>query len=134
MAAALLHAGGRGAEIATRFARHAAAAMLAQVIERPTLSPQTSSLGRHFDAAAGLLGICEVMQFEAEAAIALERLATQQPAPGGGSSGSANYRSDTRRPSNSTSTRCCCAWPTSPTPRSAPRAFRPRSPPRSRTG
>ena len=81
MAAALLHAGGRGAEIATRFARHAAAAMLAQVIERPTLSPQTSSLGRHFDAAAGLLGICEVMQFEAEAAIALERLATQQPAP-----------------------------------------------------
>ena len=81
MAAALLHAGGRGAEIATRFARHAAAAMLAQVIERPTLSPQTSSLGRHFDAAAGLLGICDVMQFEAEAAIALERLATQQPAP-----------------------------------------------------
>ena len=81
MAAALLHAGGRGAEIATRFARHAAAAMLAQVIERPTLSPQTSSLGRHFDAAAGLLGICDVMQFEAEAAIALEKLSAQQPAP-----------------------------------------------------
>jgi hydrogenase maturation protein HypF len=81
MAAALLHAGGRGDEIARRFARHAAAAMLAQIIERPALSPQTSSLGRHFDAAAGLLGICEVMQFEAEAAIALERLAAQQPAP-----------------------------------------------------
>ena len=81
MAAALLHAGGRGAEIATRFAQHAAATMLAQVIERPALSPQTSSLGRHFDAAAGLLGICEVMQFEAEAAIALEKLAAQRPAP-----------------------------------------------------
>lgn len=81
MAAALLHAGGRGAEIATRFAQHTAATMLAQVIERPALSPQTSSLGRHFDAAAGLLGICEVMQFEAEAAIALEKLAAQRPAP-----------------------------------------------------
>ena len=81
MAAALLHAGGRGAEIATRFAHHAAAAMLAQVIERPALSPLTSSLGRHFDAAAGLLGLCDVMQFEAEAAIALEKLAAQQPAP-----------------------------------------------------
>ncbi|MFP5400973.1 MAG: carbamoyltransferase HypF [Gammaproteobacteria bacterium] len=81
MAAALLHAGGRGDEIAGRFARHPAAAMLAQVLARPALSPQTSSLGRHFDAAAGLLGICEVMQFEAEAAIALERLAAQHPAP-----------------------------------------------------
>ena len=81
MAAAVLHAGGRGDEIAARFARHPAAAMLPQVLARPALSPQTSSLGRHFDAAAGLLGICEVMQFEAEAAIALERLATPQPTP-----------------------------------------------------
>lgn len=81
MAAALLYAGGRGDEVAARFAHHAAAAMLAQVIERPALSPQTSSLGRHFDAAAGLLGLGEVMQFEAEAAIALEKLAAQRPAP-----------------------------------------------------
>lgn len=78
MAAALLHACGRGEEIAGRFAHHPAAAMLAQVLARPALSPQTSSLGRHFDAAAGLLGVCEVMQFEAEAAIAVERLAAQQ--------------------------------------------------------
>ncbi len=81
MAATLLHAGGRGDEIATRFSRHAAAAMLAQVLERPALSPPSTSLGRHFDAAAGLLGICELMQFEAEAAIALERLAAQQATP-----------------------------------------------------
>jgi len=79
MAAALLHACGRGNEIASRFAHHPAAAMLAQVLARPALSPQTSSLGRHFDAAAALLGICEVMQFEAEAAIALEKRAAQQP-------------------------------------------------------
>lgn len=81
MAAALLHAGGRGDEIATRFSPHAAATMLAQVLERPALSPPSTSLGRHFDAAAGLLGICEVMQFEAEAAIALEKLAVQQALP-----------------------------------------------------
>ena len=81
MAAALLHACGRGDEIPRRFAHQPAAAMLGHVLARPALSPATSSLGRHFDAAAGLLGICEVMQMEAEAAIALEQLASRASAP-----------------------------------------------------
>lgn len=81
MAAALLHACGRGDEIAGRFATQPAAAMLGQVLARPALCPATSSLGRHFDAAAALLGLCDVMQTEAEAAIALEQLAARSTAP-----------------------------------------------------
>ncbi len=81
MAAALLHAWGRGDEIAHRFSRQPAAALLGQVLVRPALCPATSSLGRHFDAAAALLGLCEVMQAEAEAAVALERLAAGSTAP-----------------------------------------------------
>lgn len=76
MAAAALHLLGRDDEIASRFAHQPAAGMLADVLGREHLCPPTSSLGRWFDAAAGLLGICEVMQTEAEAAIGLERLAT----------------------------------------------------------
>lgn len=77
MAAAVLHALGRGDEIARRFACHPAASRLVQVLERPHLCPRTSSLGRCFDAAAGLLGVCEIMQVDAEAAIALESRAAQ---------------------------------------------------------
>jgi len=76
MAAAVLYRAGRADEIARRYAAQPAAAMLAAVLARDALCPPTSSLGRVFDATAGLLGLCNVMRFEAEAAIALERAAT----------------------------------------------------------
>lgn len=77
MAAAVLHLAGRSGEIAQRFARHASAAQLAHIIDHPRLSPLTSSLGRQFDAAAALLGLCELNRAGPEAAIALETAAAR---------------------------------------------------------
>lgn len=87
MAAAALHRLGRGDEIAERFAHRAGAGQLVAILDRPRLAPPTTSLGRWFDAAAGLLGVCEEMSFEAEAAMRLESLAKAYgpaiPASGG---------------------------------------------------
>ena len=75
MAAAALFQMGRGDEIARRFPNQPAAAQLHQLLERGLNTPQTSSLGRWFDAAAGLLGAREVMAYEGQAAMLLEGLA-----------------------------------------------------------
>ncbi|MDD5180754.1 MAG: carbamoyltransferase HypF [Gallionellaceae bacterium] len=77
MAAAVLHGLGRNSEIARRFADQPAAATVATMLQRGLNCPLTSSTGRVFDAAAGLLDLCHKMEFEAQAAIALERAATR---------------------------------------------------------
>ena len=78
MAAAVLHQLGRGHEIARRFPGQPAARQLDQLLTRGC--PPTSSLGRWFDAAAGLLGVREVMAFEGQAAMLLEGWAEGQGA------------------------------------------------------
>ena len=70
MAAAALHLLGRGEEIARRFFDRSGARSLRQLLSRG--GPASTSLGRYFDAAAGLLGVCEVMAYEGQAAMLLE--------------------------------------------------------------
>jgi len=77
MAAAVLHESGRGSEIVDRYADEPAAATVVSMLQRDFNCPRTFSMGRVFDAAAGLLGICHKMEFEAQAAIALEQAATR---------------------------------------------------------
>lgn len=77
MAAAVLHESGRGGEIVRRYADEPAAATVMSMLQRDFNCPRTSSMGRVFDAAAGLLSLCHKMEFEAQAAIALEQAATR---------------------------------------------------------
>jgi hydrogenase maturation protein HypF len=74
MAAAALHALGRTDEIARRYRTPAGAAVM-RMLELGVQSPPTSSCGRWFDAAAGLLGVKEVSAFEGQAAMLLEGMA-----------------------------------------------------------
>ncbi len=74
MAAAALSALGRSEEIAERFPDVPGAAMLTAMLERGVNSPETSSAGRLFDAACGLLDVKTVASFEGEAPMALEAL------------------------------------------------------------
>jgi hydrogenase maturation protein HypF len=74
MAAAALHALERGDEIARRFKGQPRAASLDAVMTRRIHTPDTSSLARMFDAAAGLLGVATHNRYDGEAARRLEAL------------------------------------------------------------
>jgi hydrogenase maturation protein HypF len=75
MGAAVLHQLGLGEEIETRYAAQSGAAAIRQMLANNANCPPTSSCGRWFDAAAGLLGVKSVMAFEGQAAMLLESLA-----------------------------------------------------------
>jgi hydrogenase maturation protein HypF len=75
MAAAALARCGRGDEITRRYDDELAAPTVAAMLARGVNAPFTTSMGRHFDAAAGLLDIRRRMAFEGQAAMLLEGLA-----------------------------------------------------------
>jgi hydrogenase maturation protein HypF len=78
MAAAALHALERGDEVTQRFSAgvgQLAAQTVQAMLKRGINCPPTTSAGRWFDAAAGALGVSIKQKFEAEAAIALEKMA-----------------------------------------------------------
>lgn len=76
MGAAALHAMGRGAEIAERYREIKGADVISRMLEAGVNCPQTSSAGRLFDAACGLLDIKLMAGFEGEAPMELESLVT----------------------------------------------------------
>jgi len=73
MAAATLSLIGRGETVAARFSDRPVAGQLTSLIARGAFS-ETTSAGRLFDAAAGLLGVRPVQAYEGQAAMELEAL------------------------------------------------------------
>jgi hydrogenase maturation protein HypF len=74
MAASALHALGRSDEIARRFPLTGHEIVM-QMLDKRVNTPLTSSAGRWFDAAAGVLGIATHSSYEGQAAMLLESLA-----------------------------------------------------------
>ncbi len=75
MAAAVLFDLDRADEIVRRFPAHAGAGTVVSMLQRQLNCVATTSMGRWFDAAAGLLGVNEIQAYEGQAAMLLEGLA-----------------------------------------------------------
>ena len=74
MGVAMLHRLGRLGEASRLFPGLPDAARLSKAIARGARFPRTTSLGRLFDAAAALAGVCLRQQYEGQAAMELEAL------------------------------------------------------------
>ncbi len=74
MGAAALHALERDAEIVQRFGEQDGADLVGVMLERGVNAPETTSAGRLFDAACGLLGVQLNARFEGQAPMQLEAL------------------------------------------------------------
>jgi hydrogenase maturation protein HypF len=90
MAVAALHGAGLGYRVGGWIKQYYPSrdpGPLLTMLARKLRCPPTTSLGRWFDAAAGLLGIHDLMQYEGQAAMELEGLAAKhgpvEPLPGG---------------------------------------------------
>ncbi len=77
MGAAALFAIGRGEDIARRYAERPGVELIIRMLRQNVNCPPTSSCGRLFDAACGLLGVIPVANFEGEAPMALEAMVTE---------------------------------------------------------
>ena len=78
IAASVLFDLNRADEITQRFPLQAGAKTVASMLQRQLNCVATTSMGRWFDAAAGLLGVNEIQDYEGQAAMLLEGLAEQQ--------------------------------------------------------
>lgn len=84
VAVGALHAAGRSDLVATHFAGHGDASRLVSMLDRGMRVATTSSMGRLFDAAAALAGICLIQAYEGEASMRFEALVDKPELLAGG--------------------------------------------------